>query len=218
MAHPDSGILLLFSNSVVSDSLQPHRLQHARHPCSSLSHGICSDRLLSGMLQFTHNFELYDWCIIIDKFLQDYIKQKNPNIKSILFLVQFSHSVVSDSLWPHGLQHGQASLSITAPGVHSDWCSLSQWCHSTISSCVIPFSSRLQSFPASGSFPVSQFFASGGQSFGVSASTSVLPMNIQDWFPLGYTGWISLQSKELSRVFSNTTVSKHQLFCTQLSL
>ena len=105
----------------------------------------------------------------------------------------------------------QASLSITSSQ------SL-QWCHPTISSSVIPFFSRFQSFPASGYFPVSQFFASGGQSIGVSASASVLPMNTQDWFPLGWTGWISLQSKGLSRVFSNTTVQKHQFFCTQLSL
>ena len=97
-------------------------------------------------------------------------------------------------------------------------CPLSQWCHPTTSSSVVPFSSYLQSFPASGSFQKSQFFSSGGQSFGVSASASVLPMNLQDWFPLGWTGWISLQSKRLSRVFSNTTVQKHQFFGTQLSL
>ena len=95
---------------------------------------------------------------------------------------------------------------------------LSRWCHPTISSSVIPFSFHLQSFPASGSFPVSQFFASGGQSVGVSALASVLPMNIQDWFPLGWTGWIALQSKGLSRGFSNTTVQKHQFFGAQLSL
>jgi len=110
----------------------------------------------------------------------------------------------------------QASLSIPTPRVYSNSCSLSWWCHSSISSSVIPFSSRLQSFPASGSFQMSQFFTSGGQSIGVSASTSVLPMNIhwniQDWFPLRWTGWISLQSKGLSRVFSNTTVQKHQFF------
>ena len=97
-------------------------------------------------------------------------------------------------------------------------CPLSRWCHPTISSSVVPFSSCLLSFPTSGPFPMSQLFASGGQSIGVSASTSVLPMNIQDWSPLGWTGWISLQSKGLSRVFSNTTVQKHQFFGTQLSL
>ena len=113
----------------------------------------------------------------------------------------------------------QASLSITlTAGVYSNSCPLSQWCHSTTSSSVIPFSSCLQSFPASGSFPMSQFFAWGGQSIGVSASASVLPMNIWDWSPLGWTGWISLHSKGLSRVFSNTTVQKHQFLGTQLSL
>ena len=124
--------------------------------------------------------------------------------------VQFSHSVVSDSLWPHGLQHVRLPHPSPAPGACSNPCPLSKWCHPAISSSVIPFSSCLQSFPGSGSFLMSQFFASGSQSIGVSASASVLPMNIQDWFPLGWTGWISLQSKELSRVFSNTTVQKHQ--------
>ena len=104
------------------------------------------------------------------------------------------------------------------PGVYSDSCPLSQWCHPTISYSVIPFSSRLQSFPASGSFPMSRVFASGGQIIGASTSASVLPMNIQDWFPLGLTGLISLQSKGLSRVFSNNTVQKHQFFRAQLSL
>ena len=110
-----------------------------------------------------------------------------------------------------------ASLSITNPKVHSNSCPLSRWCHPTISSSVIPFSSRLQSFSVSGSFPMSQFFTSGGQSIGVSASASVLSMNIQDWFPLGWTGWISLQSKGLSRVSSNTTVQKHQFIRAQFS-
>ena len=131
---------------------------------------------------------------------------------------QFSRSVVSDSLWPYGLQHARHPCPSLTPGVYSNSCPLSRWCHPIISSSVLPISSYPQSFPASGSFPVSQFFTSGGQSIGVSASTSVLPMNIQDWFPLGWTGWISLQSKGLSRVFSNTTVQKHQFFGTQLSL
>ena len=111
----------------------------------------------------------------------------------------------------------QASLSITnsCPWAYSNSCPSSRWCHQTISSSGVPFSSRLQSFPASGSFSMSQFFPSGGQSIGVSASASVLPMNSPDWFPLGWTGWISLQSKGLSRVFSNTTVQKHQFFGTQ---
>ena len=131
--------------------------------------------------------------------------------------VQFSRSVVSDSLWPHGPQHARPPCPSPTPGVYSDSCPSRQWCHPTISSSVVPFSSCLQSFPASGSFQMSQLFASGGQSIGISASTSVLPMNIQDWFPLGWTGWISLQSKGLPRVFSSTTV-QNQFFCAQLSL
>ena len=131
--------------------------------------------------------------------------------------VQFSHSVVSDSLWPHEPQHARPPCPLPTPGVYPNPCPLSRWCHPTISSSVAPFSSCPQSFPASGSFPMSQLFAPGGQSIGVSASTSVLPMNTQDW-PLGWTGWISLQSKGLSRVFFNTTVQKHQFFSTQLSL
>ena len=132
--------------------------------------------------------------------------------------VQFSRSVMSDSLWPHGLQHARSPCPSPTPRVYSHSCPMSWWCHPTISSSVIIFSSSLQSFPATGSFPMSQLFASGGQSIGVSTSASVLPMNIQDWFPLGWTGWSSLQSKGLSRVFSNTTVQKHQFFGAQLSL
>ena len=131
---------------------------------------------------------------------------------------QFSHSVVPDSLWPHGLQHPRLPWPSPTPGACSHSCPLSRQCHPTISSSVVPFSFCLQSFPASGSFLESQFFASGGQRIGVSASTSVIPMNIQDWFPLGGTGWISLQSKGLSRVIPNTTIQKHQFFGAQLSL
>ena len=131
--------------------------------------------------------------------------------------VQFSHSVMSNSLQPHGLQHARPPCPSPTPGVYPNSCPLSWWCHPTISSSVFPFSSCPQSFPASGAFPVSQFFASGGQSIGASASTSVLPMNTQDWSPLGWSGWISSQSKGLSRVFSNTTVKKHQSFGAQLS-
>ena len=132
--------------------------------------------------------------------------------------VQFSCSVMSDSLWPHGLQYARLSCSSPSPGVYSNSCPLSWWCHPTVSSSVVPFSSRLHSFPASGSFQMSQFFASGGQSIGVSALASVLPMNAQGWSPLGWAGWISLQSKGLSRVFSNSTVQKHQFFSIQPSL
>ena len=135
-----------------------------------------------------------------------------------LHTVQFSCSVMSDSLQPHEPQHARPPRPSPIPRACSNSCPLSQWCHPTISSSVIPFSSCLQSFPASGSFPMSQFFTSGGQNIGVSASTSVLPMNTQDWSPLGWTGWISLQSKGLSRVLSNTTVQKHQFFSAQLSL
>ena len=130
----------------------------------------------------------------------------------------FSCSVVSNSLWFCGLQHARFPSPSLTPGPYSKSCPLSQWCHPTISFSVVPFFSCLQPFPASGSFLVSQSFASGGQSIGISASALVLPMNIQDWFPLGWTGWNSLQSKGLSRVFSNTTVQKHQFFSTQLSL
>ena len=115
--------------------------------------------------------------------------------------VHFSCSVVSNSLWPHGLQHARLPCPSPTPGACSNSCPSSRWCHPTISSSVVPFPSCLQSFPASGSFPMSQFFTSGGQSIGISASASVLPMNIQDWFALGLTGWISLLSKGLSRVF-----------------
>ena len=132
--------------------------------------------------------------------------------------VQFSRSVVSDSLRPHESQHARPPCPSPTPGVHPNSCASSRWCHPAISSSVIPFSSYLQSLPASGSFPMSQLFTWGGQRIGVSASVSVLPMNTQDWSPLGWTGWISLQSKGLSRVFSNTTVQKHQFFGTQLSL
>ena len=132
-------------------------------------------------------------------------------------LLLFSHSVVSDSLWPHGLQHARLPCPAPSPGACSNSCSLSQWCHPTMSPSVIPFFC-LQTFQVSGSFLISRLFASGGQNIGASASASVLLMNIQDWFPLGLTGLMSLKSKGLSRVFSNTTVQKHQFFGTQPSL
>ena len=131
---------------------------------------------------------------------------------------QFSRSVMSDSLQPHEPQNARPPCPSPTPGVYQNSCPLSRWCHPTISSSIIPFSSRSQFFPGSGSFHMSQLFTSGGQSIGVSASTSVLPMNTQNWSPLGWTGWIILQSKGLSRVFSNTTVQKHQFFSVQLSL
>ena len=133
-------------------------------------------------------------------------------------LVKFSHSIVSDSLQPRELQHARPPCPSPTPKAYPNSCPLSRWCHPTISSSVIPFFSCSQNLPASGSFQMSQPFTSGGQCIGVSASTSILLMNTQDWYPLGWTGWISLQSKGLSRVFSNTTLQKHQFFCAQLSL
>ena len=148
---------------------------------------------------------------------------------SVSFNPQNSHTVLVFSsvqlgsrVWlflrPHGLQHARLPCPSPTPGAYSNSCPTSRWCPPTISSSVIPFSSHLQSFPASGSFQMNQFFTSGSQSIGVSASTSVLLMNIQAWFPLGLTGLIFLQIKGLSRIFSNTTVQKHQFFSTQLSL
>ena len=144
------------------------------------------------------------------------ITPKRPVIPYKISSVQFSRSVVSDSLQPHELQHARPPYPSPTSRLYPNPCPLSWWCHPTISSSVVPFSSCLQSFPTSGSFQKSQLFASGGQSIEVSASTSVLPMNTQDWSPLGWTGWISLQSKGLSRAFSNSTVQKHQFFCYRL--
>ena len=143
------------------------------------------------------NFPVWSWCLYTS--------------------VQFSHSVVSDSLQPHESQHARPPCPSPTPGVHSDSCPLSQWFHPAISSSVVPFSSCPQSLPASESFPMSHLFTWSGQSIGVSASASVLPKNTQDWSPLEWTGWISLQSKGLSRLFSNTTVQKHQFFGAQPS-
>ena len=137
---------------------------------------------------------------------------------TIISSVHFSHSVVSNSLQPHESQHARPPCPSPTPRVYSNSCPLSQWGHPAISSSVVPFSSCPQSLPASGSFPMSQLFAWGRQSTGLSASASVLPMNTQNWSPLGWTGWICLQSKGLSSVFSNTTVRKHQLVGAQTSL
>ena len=142
----------------------------------------------------------------------------DPITVLLIVFSHFSRSVVSNSLWLHEMQHARPPCPSPTPRAHPNRCPLSQWCHPTILSSVVPFSSCPQSFPAAGSFQMSQLFAWGGQIIGISASTSVLPMNIQDWSPLGWTGWISLQSKWLSRVFSNTTVQKHQFFRAQLSL
>ena len=148
---------------------------------------------------------------------QKYRRPKSRYTKSRVASAQFSRSVVSDSLRPHESQHARPCCPSPTPGVHSDSRLSSQWCHPAISSSVVPFSSCPQSLPTSESFPMSQLFAWGGQSIGVSALASFLPKNTQDWCPLKWTGWTSLQSKGLSRVFPNTTVQKHQFFSTQLS-
>ena len=148
-------------------------------------------------------------------------KPPKPSLQPDPWTHPFSSVQLLSLVWlfaTHGLQHARLPCPSPTPRAYWNSCPLSRWCHPTISFSVSPFSSRLQSFPASGSFSVSQFFTLGGQSIGVSASASVLSMNIQDWFPLGWTGWIFLQSKGLPRVFSNTTVEKHQFFGAQLSL
>ena len=145
------------------------------------------------------------------------ILKAGSSLKLVISSVQISHSVMSDSLWPHESQHTRPPCPSPTPGVYSNSCPSSQWYHPAISSSVIPFSSCPQSLPESGYFPMSQLFAWSCQSIGVSASESVLPMNTQDWSPLGWTGWISLQSKGLSRVFSNITVQMLQFLVTQLS-
>ena len=166
------------------------------------------------------NFSLYSILKMSYQFFMKFLKLISLNFL-LLYVqfssVQFSHSVMTDSLWSRGLLHVRPPCPLPTPRIYPNPCTLSQWCHPTISSSVIHFSSCLWSFPASGASQISQLFSSGGQSIGVSASTSVLPMNTQDWSPLGWTGWISLKSKGLSRVFSNTTVQKHQFFCAQLS-
>ena len=191
----------------VSDAIQPSHPLSSPSPAFSLSQHqslfqwVSSSHHMAKILEFQLQHQSF-LCICV----------------SIQFSsVQFSGSVVSDSLQAHEPQHARPPCPSLTPDVYPNSCALSQWCHLTISSSVIPFSC-LQSFPTSGSFPMSSFFVSGGQVIGVSASTSVLPMNTQDWSPLGWTGWVSLQSKGLSRVFSNTTVQKHQFFGTQLSL
>ena len=150
------------------------------------------------------------------KLKHDYSLEKKPWPTSVSS-VQFSRSVMSNSLQPHESQHARPPCPSPTPRVYSNSCPSSRWCHPAISASVVPSSSWPQSLQASGSFPLSQFFTWGGQSTGVSASASVLPTNTQDWSPLGRTGWISLQSRGPSRVFSNTTVQKHQFFGAQLS-
>ena len=182
----------------------------------------CIPVFLSGLkyfiicIIFTSFYKLLFLYFLSCSFFVTYIQYYNYSVQ--FSSAQLSHSVVSNSLRSHESQHTRPSCPSPAPRVHSNPCPFSQWCHPTISSSIVLFSSCPQSFTASGCLPVSQLFASGGQSVGVSASTSVLPINTQDWSPLEWTGWISLQSKGLSRVFSNTTIQKHQFFHTQLSL
>ena len=164
-------------------------------------------------------FLFYYWCIISLYCCFNFCCTTKWITCTVQFSsVQFSHSVVCDSLQPHEPQHARPPSPSPTPRVYPNTCPSSPWCHPTILSSVVPFSSCPQFYPASGSFQMSQLFASGGQSTGVSASTLVLPMNTQDWYPLGWTSWISLQPKGLSKVFSSTTVQKHYFFCTQLSL
>jgi len=162
------------------------------------------------MCQALSKTQCYQTKSNLSSFIQSLVQQTFTECP--LSSVQFGCSVVSDSLWPRESQHARPPCPSPTPRVHSDSRPSNQWCHPANSSSVIPFSSCPQSLPASESFPISQLFAWGGQSIGVSALASVLPMNTQDWFPLGWTGWISLQSKGLSRVFSNTTVQKLQFF------
>ena len=174
--------------------------------------------LLSLAFFTQHMFETYPHCVTSFVTLLNSIPLSGCFITGFslhIISVQFSFSVVSDSLRPHESQHARPPCPTPTPGVHSNSCPSSWWCHPATSSSVVPFSSCPQSLPESGSFPMSQLFTWGGQSIGVSAS--VPPMNTQDWSPLEWTGWISLQSKGLSRVFSNTTVQKHQFFGTQFS-
>ena len=156
---------------------------------------------------------------IICAYLSLLTQMSTQNFHSISVSVQFNSVAQSClTLQPHGLQHTRLPCPSPTPRTYSNSCPLSQWCHPTISSSVVPFSSCLLFFPATESFQMSQLFTSGGQSIGVSALASVLPMNTQDWYPLGWTGWTAFQSKGLSRVFSNTIVQKHQFLSTQLSL
>ena len=189
----------------MSDSATPWTVARQAPPSTGKNTGVGSHSLLQGI------FPTQGWN-------PDSLPAELPWKPFLGFSsVQFSCWVMSDSLRPRELQHDRLPCPSPTPGVYSNSCPSNRWCLPAISFSVVPFSSCPQSFPASGSFPMSQLFTSGGQSIGLSASASVLPVNIQDWFPLGWPGWISLQSKGLSRVFSNTTVQKHQFFSAQLS-
>ena len=232
-----SKLNLQFSRSVVSDSLRPHESQHARPPYPSPNPGVypnpcplsqwCHPAISSSVVPFSSCLQSFPASGSFPmSWLFDQVAKSAYSLPNLMKTagwvptcnsVQFSRSVMSDSLRPHESQHARPPCPSQTPGVYSNSCPSSRWCHPAISSSVVPFSSYPQPLPASGSFPLSQLFASGGQSIGVSVSTSILPMNIQDWFLLGLTGLISLLSEGLSRVFSNTTVQKHQFFGAQLS-
>ena len=207
----ESSEVVCVSHSFVSDTLRLHGLQSTRLLCpwNSLGKntGVRCHSLLQGI--FPTQGLNPGFCITGRFFIFWATREV------VVGSVQFSHSVLFHSLELHGLQQTRPPCPSPTNGVYLNWYPFRWWCHLTISSSVIPFYSGLQSLPASRSFPMSQFFTSGGQSIGV--SVSVLPMNILNWFPLRWTGWISLQSKGLSRVFSNTTVQKHQCFSPQLS-
>ena len=213
-----------FSHSVMSDSLQPHELQHARPPSPSPTLGVYSNsRPLSWWCHPTISSSVNPFSSWPQSFPASGSFQMSQLFASggqsngvSGASVQFIRSVMSDSLQPHELQHTRPPCPSPTPGVHSNPCLSSWWCHPTISSSVVPFSCP-QSFPASGSFQMSQLFASAGQSIGALASTSVLPKNTDDWSPLGWTGWIFSQSKGLSRVLQHHS-QKHQFFSTQPSL
>ena len=166
---------------------------------------------------FKYHFYKFQIQIFVDFIPCIFLSQIIICLSMLFSSIQFRRSVMSNSLQPHESKHARPPCPSPTPRVHLNSCPLSRWCHPAISSSVVPFSSCPQSFPASESFPMSQLFAWGGQSAGVSASASVLPMNTQDWSPLEWTGWISLQPKGLSRVFSNTTVQNHQFFGARLS-
>ena len=225
-----------WSNFLRPQGLQTTRLlcpwdftdKNTRAVCHFLLQVICHTRdwtcsLLNwqaGSLPLSHLCSPLKW-ILLGKYLDTinflgYTLQKQKQTNKQLWFSSVTQSC--PTLWPHGLQHAWLPCPSPAPRACSDSCPSTQWCHPTISSSVVSFASCLKSFPASGSFPMSQFLASGGKSIGTSASVLALPMNIQEWFPFGWTAWISLQSKGLSRVFSNTTAQKHQFFGAQLSL
>ena len=207
---------MLLNYGVGEDSWESLGLQRdpPGHPKGDQSWVFIGRTMLKLKLQYFDHLMQFAMIPLSLLFLQHQGQESVPffNIFTCTQIVQFSRSVVSDSLQPHELQHARPPCPSPTPGVHPNSCPLSRWCHSTISCSVVPFSSCPQSLPASGSFSMSQLFAWGGQSIGVSASASVLPVNTQDWSPLGWTGWISLQSKGLSKVLSNTKVQKNHFF------